>query len=396
MNRRTLSVFLALCVLVAPQVFAQDSSRVLEAYQQQFQQASPAGKYQILQSADRATPEELGPLWVQAVQFVLSNSNDISSDQLLQDIALYAIDRIEEGSYDPAARLLWTLFEEFGGNTMRIRILETLREVGSGNAELILDLNGWVQAQVSLFRGGVSPDLQVFRNAIITVGALSDNSSFPMLLDAQLAGISQQISDDARAAMEQLPGDYVELAIDTTTDRLLAERLPALEYFVTDESLSDEEQARVAAAVLTDTVTEVLRDPTAIEAQRQLRYRAVQVLARVSYPDATFSLIRHFDLTFADYDRGRTTKTWVLEAIAALGNTGARAAAVRLTAFLDLLNTYTERDRPYDTQIMLAVITNLGRIGEEVAYDSLFYVDLLNYPRRVKDAAEEALDAITN
>lgn len=395
MTRRYLAVAL-LAVLLIPAATAQDSSRVLEAYQQQFQQATPAGKLQILQSADRGTPEELGPLWVQAVQFVLTNSQDIAEDQLLQDIALYAIDQIEVAEFAPAARQLWTLFEEFDGNTVRIRILETLRVTGGGNAELILDLNGWVQAQVTLFRGGVTPDLQVFRNAIITVGVLADDSSFPVLLDTQLAQISQEITADARAAMEQLAGDYIAQAIQTTTDRLLAERLPALNYFVTDESLSETEQAEIAAAVLQDTVSQVLRDPTSIEAQRQLRYRAAQVLTQVSIPDATSSLIRHFDLTFADYDRGRTTKTWVLEAIAALGNTGTRAAAVRLTAFLDLLNTYTERDRPYDTQIMLAVVTNLGRLGDEVAYDALFYVDLLNYPRRVKDAADEALAAITN
>jgi len=115
----------------------------------------------------------------------------------------------------------------------------------------------------------------------------------------------------------------------------------------------------------------------------------------VPYEPAADALIRHFNLTFQSYDRGIITKTWVLEAIAALGNTGSSAAAARLTQFLDLLNTYTENSRPYDTQITLAVVTNLGRLADLGSYDALFYVTLLDYPQRVKDAAKSALDALS-
>jgi hypothetical protein len=147
--------------------------------------------------------------------------------------------------------------------------------------------------------------------------------------------------------------------------------------------------------VLNQAVREVTRDPAQIEAKRQVRYRAAQTFAEVPYPDATEALILHFEQTFADYEQGRTTKTWVLESIAALGTTGTERAAERLTAFLDLLNIYAENDRPYDTQLMLAVVTNLGRLGYEVAYDALFYIDLLNYSRRVKAAARDALDQVS-
>ena len=85
----------------------------------------------------------------------------------------------------------------------------------------------------------------------------------------------------------------------------------------------------------------------------------------------------------------------MLVAITALGSTGSEVAAVRLTQFLNLLNSYTENSRPYDTQITLSAVTNLGRLGDLVAYDALFYVTLLNYPQRVKEAARSALDAVS-
>ncbi|MFP4549201.1 MAG: hypothetical protein ACLFNT_00230 [Spirochaetales bacterium] len=393
MNRRTLSAMVALAVVVASSVVAQD--RALQAYQDRFRDAGPAGKLQTLQTADRLTAEELGPLYVQAVQHVLTNSEDIAESQILQDIAAEAIDGIEEGQFEPAARVLWTLFDEFEGNTLRIRILEVLRDIAPGNAEVILDLNGWVQAQANLYRGGVAPDQQVMRNAVITLGSLADDSSFSVLLDVQLVGMTDVITRDARAAMEQLPGDYAELAHRTINERQIARRLEALDYFLEDEELSDQQRAEIAFRVLNRAVREVTRDPNQIEAKRQVRYRAAQTFADIPYPDATEALVLHFEQTFADYEQGRTTKTWVLESIAALGTTGSERAAVRLTAFLDLLNIYAENDRPYDTQLMLAVVTNLGRLGYEVAYDALFYVDLLNYSRRVKAAAREALDQVS-
>ena len=395
MKRRVVVLVVAMAVLAAIAAPAQENDRALQAYLDNFRDASPEVKLDILQTADMLSVEELGPLYNQAVQYVLSNVDQIQANAILRDIALFAVERIGEGGYAPAAGSLWSLFVEYEDNTTRIEILNVLGEIASGNAEVVLDLNGWVQTQTNLYRGGVNPDEQVFRVAVQTLGDLGDASSFPILLDVQLAQISDVITNEAQAAMEALPGDYVEQAVATVNARSITNRLPALEYFLADADLADEERARIATGVLSEAVLEVLRDPTQIEAQRRLRYRAVQQLMDVSYPDATEPLVRHFNLTFADYDRGATAKTWVLEAIAALGNTGTQRAAQRLTTFLDLLNTYTENDRPYDTQIMLAVVNNLERMGNVVAYDALFYVTLLDYPQRVKDAARQALDAVT-
>ncbi|MFW6292904.1 MAG: hypothetical protein ACOC7V_11340, partial [Spirochaetota bacterium] len=392
MKRRVVLLGIALTVAIAGGIAAQDTERALEAYQDRFRDASPQVKLQILETADMLSVEELGPLYEQAVRFVLSNAEDIETNVILRDIALFAVEKIGEGGYSPATGSLWTLFVEYEDDTSRMLILDVLGAVGGGDAELVLDLNGWVQAQVNLYRGGVMPDQQVLRNAVQTLGELEDTSSFPVLLDAQLAQISDAITEEAAVAMEALPGDYAQQAITAINDRGVARREPALDHFVTDSGLSDEQRARIAAGVLAEALREVLRDPTELEAQRRLRYSAVSVLVDVPYPQATGSLIRHFSVTFADYDAGMTAKTWVLEAIAALGTTGTEDAAARLTDFLDLLNTYTENDRPYDTQIMLAAVTNLERLGNIVAYDALFYVTLLDYPQRVKDAAHDAID----
>ena len=394
MTRRAMPVVVCLLVVLATAVSAQDTDRTLQAYRGRFGDASIEGKLQILRTADQLTPAQLGPLYNQAIQFVLTNAADLPTNTALQEIVAISVDGIDEGGYSAAANTLWALFREHGDNTSRIRVLNALASVAVGNRQVVVDLNAWLQSQTNLFRGGTAPDLQVFRAAIQTAGALGDSSSFPVLLDIQVAQMSAAISAEARSAMLGLDADYKAAAIQTINARGVTDRLPALEYVLDDSELSMQERAEIATAVLAATTREVVRLPTDVEAQRQVRYRAATTLVAEPYPAATAALIRHFNATFADYDRGVTTRTWVLEAIAALGNTGTVDAARRLATFLDLLNNYTENDRPYDTQIMLAVVTNLGRLGHFEAYDALFYATLLNYPTRVRDAAREAIDAV--
>lgn len=393
--RRKLVVLLVLIVVGAVSGFAQDTDRVLQAYRDRFREATPETRLQILRSADLASVEELGPLYLQAVQSVLSRADEIPRNIVLRDIALLAVQRIGEGGYTPATSSLWTLFLEYDDNTARMLILEVLADIGRGDAQLVRDLNGWVQARVNLYRGGVAPDQQLLRRSVRTLGELGDPSSFPILLDVRIARVSALISEEADDAMRGLPGDYVDAAATAVNARGVAERREALEHFLAETELADEERARLATSVLAHAGAEVLRDVTLVEEQRQVRYRAARELMDVSHPPAVEPLIRHLNLTFSDFDRGLTTRTWVLEAIAALGATETERASARLVSLLDLLNAYTENDRHYDTQVMLAVITNLQRIGDSDAADALFYVTMLDYPQSVRDAARAALNAVS-
>lgn len=393
--RRNIVVLLILIVAGSVPGFAQDTDRFVRAYRDRFREASPENRLQILRSADTAPVEELGPLYLQAVRSVLSRADEIPRNIILRDIALLAVERIGEGGYTPAASSLWALFLEYDDATARILILEALADIGRGDAQLVRDLNGWVQAQVNLYRAGIVPDRQVLRQSARTLGELGDPSSFPVLLDVRLAHVSALVSEEADNAMRGLPGEYVDAAVAAVNARSVAYRREALEHFLSEAELANEAAARLAASVLGHAGAEVLRDVTLVEEQRQVRYRAARELMDVSHPAAVEPLIRHLNLTFSDYDRGLTARTWVLEAIAALGATGTDRASARLVSLLDLLNAYTENDRHYDTQIMLAVITNLQRLGDPQAADALFYVTMLDYPRSVRDAARAALSAVS-
>ena len=171
--------------------------------------------------------------------------------------------------------------------------------------------------------------------------------------------------------------------------------MEAFSFLVQSGLYADEQEPVIAQAALNQALQATVSEPTVTAELRQLRYEAALVISDAEYSEATRTMIRHFNQTVLEYDRGVTTRQRVLEAVAGLGAMDTDEAAVRLTDYLELLNTYTELDRPYDTQIVMAVIRNLQRLGRPGSYNALFYCTLLDYPNRVKEAAREAMRAVS-
>jgi triphosphoribosyl-dephospho-CoA synthetase len=233
------------------------------------------------------------------------------------------------------------------------------------------------------------------RAAIDAMAQISDSSFFEALLEAVLAQYSADISDAARGAMYNLEGDIVQLAARSIGNRSPDGKLSALAFLLDEDELTSEQKSAIAAAAIRDALaTETSRRSTE-DTLREVRFLASDFISEQGYSEATDAMIAHFNQTFLEFDRGQVTRSRVLDAILGLGNMGTEAAAERLSRFLELLNGYTENDRPYDTRIVMATIGNLEELGYPVAYNPLFYASILEaYPAQVQNAAEEAMAAI--
>ncbi len=393
MNMRRI-IALLLILLLSGLAVAQETNRRLEAFQENFREGSQPIKLQILQQAGELPPEEMGPLYGQALEYVLSNSPSLESDAILQEIAALTVDGIVASNHTDSLENLWLLFEEYRDIQARRRILAALAEVGQGDEQTVFFINGWIQAQNNIKRAGTVPDLQVMLAAVEALNELGDPTSFPVLVDTILVQHSARISQAAREGLFALETDPVVQANEMIADRNAQDKMPVLDFFLSAEELSEEQRAEIALGTLQDALSITTRSVVIVRELRQVRYRAVDYLREQEYPPASMALINHFNDVFLAFDRGQVRKVYVLDAVAALGTVGTEEAAARLSEFLDLLNTYTENDRPYDTEITMATILNLEQLGQPVAYDSLFYASLLDYPAQVKSAAREAMAAI--
>jgi hypothetical protein len=301
------------------------------------------------------------------------------------------VEGVVETGHSQAAREIWQLFRNYQDTQARVQLLQALATVDGEQQQMLPTLNDWVAARHNLKRSGSTIDDRVLMAALRTLGRYGDPSSFNLILEAVLLQYSDNVTSAARGALMEIEGEMVRLASQAIRGRDAADKLPALDFFLASDSLDDDQQSEIALAAMRNALSTDPVDQPSQEALRQLRYTASSQLRRTGYADATEAMIEHFNRTYRSYDRGRVRKTWVLEAVAGLGAMGTEAAAGRLADFLDLINTITENDRPFDTQITLAVIRNLNDLGYPIAYNALFYVTLLDYPSRVQEAAQEAM-----
>lgn len=390
---RTTGLIAAMCLsLTVSAAFSQDASELIDTYRRNFARSSLGTKYELLKEA--SSYPGLGPLYDTAIQFVLNNASLLSSDVLLRDITILSVNMIRRDKYAAASVNLWSLFKVFKENTVRVPILQTLADVAKGNASIVNELNQFLDTQVALYRSSVQLDLAVLDAALSAVGKLGDPSSFPYLFAVYVANMNKAITDRAAASLAILGGDYAAFLAEVIRKNPPVEKASALEAGLRGDALAAEKRAELAEVALTVGVSFQSPSPTDQAALVSLRVLAARELTARKWQRASPLAIKHFYDFQVQYNRGQVSKSNFLESIALLGAMGTQESAQALSLYLQLINTETEQGKSFDEQVTLAVVHNLGLLGDKSAFDYLLYVGYLQYPESVKSAARDALQKL--
>ena len=390
---RWLVVFLLFFLLVSS-LWAQNPEVLLKSFTRNFAIASLDVKMQIIQDAGNSGHAEMGPLYRQAIDYVLDNFALIDTDQRFRQLAILAIDQMEAAGYAEGRYSVWKLFDTDGETGLRISCLNALGTLAQGDEEIIKYLNVWLRQQNTVFQTGKVPDVYVISAAVRALAELGDKSSFPVLFNTMTIGYTDDISRSAREGLFRLGGELKENMIGILKESTLEEKKLALQMVVETDRLDENAKAEIAQFAMDVGLHTAVVDNPSRQIARDIRYIAAQALTERKWSAATDLAIEHFDTVLMEYDRGLTDKRRVVEAIECLGAMGTHEAAVRLTQYLVLLNAYTERRQEFDNIIVLAVVENLGILGDKTAFDDLLYAQYLSYSSEVKNAAREALDSL--
>jgi len=392
--RRALGILVMLCIVVFA-VQGQDAKTVLETFRRNFAIASLDVKIQILQdAAGGESAREMGPLFQQAIDFVIDNASLIPGDPRFLQLAALAVEQTAVAAFVPARYSVWKLFQIDSDTTTLVRAAGALGVIGAGDDEIIGDLNRYLETQNTLFSSGKPADLQVIAACVQALGKLADPSSFPVVFSSMNLGYSEQMSAAAREALLAIKGDFKESILAVIRTRPFAEKRIALAMALDSDRLSEDQKAQAAEIALDAGLHSVAADSAGKTALRELRFLAARGLSERKWSRATGLMIEHIDATIAEYDKSLADKRYLLEAAAALGAMGTHEAAVRLTQYLVLVNSYTEKSKGYDEQVVMGIIAALGTLGDKVGYNDLLYTQYINYSAAVKKAARAALDKL--
>lgn len=392
MKKILLVVFSGLLIFSAVTSRAQDKEALLKAHMRNFKMAGIEVKIQILEDAVSSGVKELGPLYVQALDYVLSNTALIPADGRLRQMVVLAAGQVKESGYDEARYSLWNLFQADQDSMFRVSLLNSLGVVGKGDPSIIQELNRWLDAQNNSFQSGKKPDFQVLEACIAAQAEIGDPSSFPAIFSAINIGYPGEIATLSKNALMEIEGDLAQNLKGIIKNQPIADKKTALVMALEHEGLEDDRKAEVAEFAMDVVLHMGLTDAGQRTIAREIRFEAAKALMERKWSRATPLAIEHFDATLLEYERGVSTKNSFLEAIATLGSMGSHEAAVRLTQYLVLLNSYSEMGMRIDEQIILAIISNLGGLGDKVAFDDLMYVGYLNYTSQIKKAARKSLE----
>ena len=382
-------VCIILSLLFSVSIFAQDSNSVLAAMQKNFARGSISTKIQVLQDSVEFSDVDMGPLYSQAIEFILDNSRNLASDLATREMTILAVRLAGIHGYSESSSMIWDLFKIYDDIQVRVEILGALGSM-EPEVQVVAGLNNWLKLQNDRFRSGLPVEKQVVAEAVVTLGGLKDSSSFSVVFSTGSAKYSDDITYKANQALKNLEGSYSESLIEVIKTSVPSDKLAALTLAINDDEMSIEEKGNLFKTTLEIGVTSKVSEDEAV--MRELRYSAIRQLTQLKWADASDLVIEHFNQVSIEYDRGIAPKSSVLEAVSCLGAIGTHEAASRLTLYLEFMNSYMENGQDIDLQISLAVIVNIGIIGDAIAFDHLLYSGYLDYPASVKRAAREALN----
>lgn len=384
-------VCLILFFVLPVTIFTQDSNSVLAAMQKNFARGSISTKIQVLQNSVEFSDVDMGPLYSQAIEFILDNSRNLASDLATREMTILAVRLAGINGYSESSYMIWALFNIYNDVQVRVEILGALGSM-EADVQVVTGLNNWLKLQNDRFRSGLEVEQQVIAEAVVTLGELGDSSSFPIVFSTGSAKYSDDITYKTNLALKNLEGSYSQSLIEVIKTSVPADKLAALKLAIIDDEMSIEEKGNLFKTALETGVISKVDIDEAI--MRELRYSAVRQLTQLKWADASDLVIEHFNQVSVEYERGLAPKSSVLEAISCLGAMGTHEAASRLTLYLEFMNSYMENGQEIDLQISLAVIVNIGIIGDSIAFDHLLYSGYLDYPASVKRAAREALNSL--
>jgi len=295
-------------------------------------------------------------------------------------------EKIDISNINDAASL-WRLFLDNPDLKTGSDVLIRLGAVGKGNRMIIDNINNYLMGKNLLFRSGENVDYTIISVCISALMELGDSSSYPALFSVLYAGYPEVITSEAQGALEVIPGNLQQFLVNVITNNPPEEKFAAFIMGINSDRLTVSQRGQLAELALEQGLasTDDNIDLTA------MRYSSILLLTRLRWTRANALAIRHYYRVQTDYLTNPKQKERFIEAITCLGAVGNSDAALVLCLQLGLINARTESTGAYDSEITLAIVQALGKIGYNAAFDHLLNVSNLSYPEEIQAAAREAV-----
>jgi len=366
-------------------------TNALASIENKFENSDLTGKLTIIDEAAGNPSVKMGPLYKAAVDYLVANLVLLRTDTDAQQMGAKAAHLIGTTAYKPGAESVWQLFQLSSTDSVRLAATDALAIVAKGDSDVINKMNHWLAGQNLLHITGMSVDSLVVDGCVQALAALEDPSSFAVLFSTMEAGYGDPTTNDARNALKLLKGDRGRQLLQVVETNRYRDRPAALEMAMSDKSLSTQEKGLIATAALKGALEAIDLDQGSTGYVTTLRFDAVRALATLQWTPAAPVVLANFNRAASEYANQRLSAEKLVLSADALAAMATHEAAIRLSLYLGLINSQTAKGLTFNDSVTLAIVKDLDRIGDGVAYDNLYAIRYLDYPDSIKTAAREAV-----
>ncbi len=183
---------------------------------------------------------------------------------------------------------------------------------------------------------------------------------------------------------------FYSTASNIIVNNPVQDKLEILTQVLENPSMSLMEKGELSSKAMEAAFSYHVSDHRETEAVKNLLIMCVDVIHDLEWSEASSLVLRYFDILIA-YENIDAVRDNLKKTIKTLGILGTHEAAVRLSMYIGLINSFAEKGLEYDEEILKEVILSLGNIGDLAAYENLSNMEKLGYSEEIISLSEKAL-----
>ena len=345
-----------------------------------------------ISSIRNASQEENVSISLMALDFCLQNKAVLEDDRDLDALCLLSLlslpynytDSLSQDEKAEFSEKILEIFNSFSDENVRIAVLN---KISSGK----LDSPSFVE----LLNSFLSDDFQNFsqdfyKNLISASGEIGNENTFKILFEKYRDDSYKSFKSELKEAIVKLSDNSVKDITVIISSGNLSDLRFIFETIVKKKKKTQVFRSQIAENILSASIY-ITEDNSSLNELILLQVEVMKFLAESKWTRGSDTILKFYNLAKNEYTNGIMNTSDFCIVIKAVSETVPIKAVSLFSDYLIELNRQKENDADVQEEIVLALISALGAIGDKNAFDSLLSVTYYDYSDEVINKARSAL-----
>ena len=353
-----------------------------------FVAASLHDKVGILENAPADTPQQF---YEMSLSFVYDNKKLIEDMPDYYILLLASIGKLDAGGSDGIDELLLNIYNDFDDYSVKLAVLDAFSRVTVDSQE-VYDLI--LSIITSELEKNENLSVDIFVSCLNAFANIKNPDCCDLLFSILKEDFAQEIIDADRNALFSLMDDFYQTASYIVQSGSFEDKLLVLELVTSNPKKDKKSCAEIAEILLSESIIadEEQEDFQFSKEQVKLQYDSFLTLKDAKWTKATDLVLDYFEVARDEYEKKLLNNEKFCDIIVSLKDFPTRNTCKVLTDFLDSQYKQTVENGTFDTDVLVSVITTLGELGDNEAFDTILYVmSWKDYPHEITTVSNDAL-----